>query len=220
MTNPANNHPLIPSSFAAVDTIVHQVIATWHRLEAGVDDWESCLATIALDEAEGWARTTEKLQLINTFQWHEEDKSREHGAGDNVLGAIKRSIDASNRRRVQTVDRLDDLIYTGLKESGSLNDGATLNSESPASIIDRLSVLALKAYHVNEAHEALTSGSQDALAMQGRLDTLTEQYADLGACLDRLLAGIRAGDVGLKLYRQVKIYKDPETGQMRADLDD
>ena len=68
MTNPAANHPLIPSSFAAVDAILRGVITTWHRLEKGVTDWESCLATIEMTEAEGWARTTEKLQLINTFQ--------------------------------------------------------------------------------------------------------------------------------------------------------
>ncbi len=137
-----------------------------------------------------------------------------------VLGAIKRSIDASNRRRVQTVDRLDDQIYTGLREADSLKADAPLHSESPGSIIDRLTVLALKTYHVSEAHDALAAGSADAVAMQGRLDTLTEQYADLGVCLDRLLVGISAGETGLKLYRQVKLYKDPETGQMRADLDE
>ena len=220
MTNSAANHPLIPSSFAAVDTILRAVITTWHRLEDRVTDWESCLATIELTENEGWARTTEKLQLINTFQWHEEDKSRAHGAGDMVLGAIKRSIDASNRRRVQTVGRLDDQIYTGLREAGSLKADAPLHSESPGSIIDRMTVLALKTYHVGEANDALAAGSEDAVAMQGRLDTLTEQYADLGVCLDRLLVGIAAGETGLKLYRQVKLFKDPETGQMRADLDD
>ncbi len=220
MTNPvADNHPMIPSSFSAVDAILRKVVVTWHRLEDGITDWESCLATIALGQTEGWARTTEKLQLVNTFQWHEEDRSRAHGAGDELLGAVKRSIDASNRRRVQTVDRLDDLIFTGLRDSGHLNPEATLNSESPASIIDRLSVLALKIHHVGEAQQALTPGSDDATAMQGRLDTLTEQYADLGDCLDRLLAGIQRGKIGLKLYRQVKIYKDPETGRMVADLD-
>jgi hypothetical protein len=219
MTESAARHALIPSSFAAVDTILRAVIATWHRLEDQCRDWESCRKIIDLTEPEGWARTTEHLQLINTFQWHEEDKSREHGAGDALLGAIKRSIDASNRRRVQTVDRLDDLIYTGLTASGCLAARAPLHSESPGSIIDRLSVLALKIHHVGEAHAALAPASAEATAMQTRLATLTEQYADLGDCLDRLLAGIQAGQVGLKLYRQVKIYKDPETGRLVADLD-
>ena len=215
----AANHPLIPTSFAAVDRILRQVVITWHELEAGITDWDSCQATMALSQADGWARTAELLQLINTFQWHEEDKSREHGAGDERLGAIKRSIDASNRRRVQTVDRLDDLIFTGLTEIGCLDAAAPLHSESPGSIIDRLSVLALKIYHVGEALRALAPAGDDARAMQSRLDTLTAQYADLGGCLDRLLSGIRSGQVGLKLYRQVKIYKDPETGRLVADLD-
>lgn len=220
MTPPAAaNDPLIPASFDAVDRILCQVIIDWHAWEAHCGDWESRLATIALTQPDGWARTTELLQLINTFQWHEEDKSREHGAGDDILGAIKRSIDASNRRRVQTVDRLDDLIFTGLTDLGCLNAAAPLPSESPGSIIDRLSVLALKIHHVDEALQALAPATDDARAMRSRLDTLTEQYADLGACLDRLLRDIRSGTVGLKLYRQVKIYKDPETGRLVADLD-
>lgn len=219
MTDSAADQALIPTSFVAVDAILRAVIATWHHQEDRISDWESCRSVIVLSAPEGWARTTEHLQLINTFQWHEEDKSREHGAGDALLGAIKRSIDASNRRRVQMVDRLDDLIYTGLNDRGCLTPGAPLASESPGSIIDRLSVLALKLHHVGEAHAALAPKSSEATAMQARLATLTEQYADLGACLDRLLAGIQAGQIGLKLYRQVKIYRDPETGRLVADLD-
>jgi len=220
MTSPdASNQVLIPTTFADVDHILGTVIKQWHAVEENISDWESCSATMALQEAIGWARTTEKLQLINTFQWHEEDRSREHGAGDTQLGAVKRSIDASNRRRVQTVDRLDDLVYTGFQESGGLKAEATLNSESPASIIDRLSVLALKLYHVREAQAELAAGGAEAVAMQGRLDTLQEQYTDLGACFDRLISGIRAGTVGLKLYRQVKMYRDSKTGRMVADLD-
>jgi len=213
------NAALIPTSFADVDQILKTVIKKWHQLEDGISDWESCLATIALVEHAGWAQTTEKLQLINTFQWHEEDRSRAHGAGDELLGAVKRSIDASNRRRVQTVDQLDDLIFTGLQESGAIAADAPLNSESPSSIIDRLTVLALKIHHVDEAHAALAVGTPEAQAMQDRLDTLSEQYADLGVCFNALIGSIRAKTVGLKLYRQVKLYLDSETGRMVADLD-
>lgn len=220
MTSHANHqHPMIPTSFEAVDLRLRAVIAAWHEREADISDWDSCLATISLPGPDGWARTTEELQLINTFQWHEEDKSRAHGAGDTLLGAIKRSIDASNRRRVQTVDRLDDVIFTGLEQLGCVDRDAPLHSESPASIIDRLSVLALKLHHVSEAHASLATDSPEAAAMAGRLATLQEQYTDLGDCLDRLLGGVRSGLVGLKLYRQVKLYKDATTGRIVADLD-
>jgi Protein of unknown function (DUF4254) len=205
-------------TFAEIEPLLQDVIARWHQAESQVSVWESVPPAVPATQPEGWAGTTELLQLINTFQWHEEDRSRAHGAGDEVLGSVKRSIDASNRRRVQTVDRLDDLIYHQLKEAGVLADGASLNSESPGSIIDRLSVLALKVYHISEAIEGLEVGSEQD-AMREKLEILTEQSSDLGQCLDVLMTGIREGKIGLKLYRQVKVYQSADTGKLNADLD-
>jgi hypothetical protein len=215
----ADTDRLVPRDFASVEAILTDVINRWHEQEESITDWPSTLESIPCGRPEGWAQTAERLQLINTFQWHEEDKSRDHGADDTILAATKRSIDASNRRRVQTIDALDDIIFTGLKEAGLLKDGAQLNSESPASIIDRLTVLALKIYHVDEALAAFRASGEEPGTMQERLDTLTEQSRDLGACLNRILTGIRAGDMGLKLYRQVKVYRQPGTGKLVADLD-
>ncbi len=214
--SPSLDPSLVPSSFARVREIQETVIRRWHLAESQIEDWVSAQAAIAPQQAEGWAATCERLQLINTFQWHEEDKSRNHGVGDEQLGAVKRSIDASNRRRVQTVDALDDIIFTGLQQGGALNADAPLNSESPGSIIDRLSVLMLKHYHVAEA--AMQIQGDQASVMTERLATLTEQIADLGGCLDRLLEGIAAGKVRVKFYRQVKVYVDPETGAIKSDL--
>ena len=219
--NPAMNPALVPSSFAQVRRIQTDVIQRWHDLEPKIDSWPSAQEVVAPQSEKGWANTCEKLQLINTYQWHEEDKSRAHGAGDEFLGAVKRSIDASNRRRVQTVDKLDDIIFNGLSESGNLNPQAPLNSESPGSIIDRLSVLMLKLYHVTEGRDTLSKadGNADKIqAMQGQVDTLSEQIHDLGQCLDTLLQGIAAGSVRVKFYRQVKVYIDPNTGEIKSDL--
>ncbi|MFO7608845.1 MAG: DUF4254 domain-containing protein [Candidatus Krumholzibacteriia bacterium] len=209
---------LVPAGWQAVAPILDEVIARWHEAEPRLAGWESVLAALPARHAPGWAAAVERLQLINTFQWHEEDKSRDHGATDAVQAAVKRSIDASNGRRVQTVDRLDDLIHAGLRRAPGCDPGAPLNSESPASIIDRLTVLALKIHHVGEAVAALPAGDERR-AMQGRFDGLVEQRDDLGGCLDALLEGIGAGRVGLKLYRQVKIYRQPGTGALQADLD-
>lgn len=205
-------------AFVEIEPLLQDVIARWHRAEAQVSDWESVPAAIPATQTDGWAGTAELLQLINTFQWHEEDKSRAHGAGDEVLAAVKRTIDDSNRRRVQTVDRLDDLIYTQCREAGVVAEGAPLNSESPGSIIDRLSVLALKIYHIREALEDLDDEAERA-GLREKLENLTEQSADLGGCLDVLMVGIREGRIGLKLYRQVKVYVEPGTGKLNADLD-
>ena len=204
--------------FAEIEPLMREVITRWHDAEATIDGWETVGDRLPGTQAAGWAETAEMLQLINTFQWHEEDRSRAHGAGDEVLGAVKRSIDASNRRRVQTVDRLDDQIFHQLKDAGVVAEGAPLNSESPGSIIDRLTVLALKIYHIGEAIKGLDTGTEQD-AMRVKLENLTEQSADLGGCLDVLMAGILEGRIGLKLYRQVKVYVEPGTGKLNADLD-
>jgi len=209
---------LVPPGWRAVGPVLDEVVARWHAVEGHVGDWETAVAAVPAQQPEGWAAVTERLQLINTFQWHEEDRSRDHGATDQVQAAVKRSIDASNRRRVRTVDRLDDMIHAGLARAGVIDPRAPLNSESPGSIIDRLSVLALKIHHVAEARDALPAG-HERQAMEERLDGLVEQRDDLGGCLDTLLAGIRAGKVGLKLYRQVKVYREAATGTLKTDLD-
>lgn len=208
---------LLPPSFAAVAPVLDEVIERWHAGDPSHGSWLDVLATLPPREPEGWARLVEHLQLINTFQWHEEDRSRAHGAGDVVLAAVKRSIDESNRRRVQAVDRLDAVIHAGYSSLGVIDPDAPLNSESPGSIIDRLSVLALKAWHAAEA--VVEASPQERRAMQDRLAMLREQQRDLGGCLDALLQGIRQGRVGLKLYRQIKLYRDEETGRLVADLD-
>ncbi|MCP4292749.1 MAG: DUF4254 domain-containing protein [bacterium] len=214
----AMNPALVPSSFAQVRAIQAEIMDRWHELEPKIGDWDSALNIMEARQETGWAATCERLQLINTFQWHEEDKSRAHGTGDEFLGAVKRSIDASNRRRVQTVDQLDDIIFNGLSESGQLNENAPLNSESPGSIIDRLSVLMLKLYHVTEARDKQSAAGNDTAPMQERVDTLSEQINDLGGCLDSLLKGISQGTVRVKFYRQVKVYIDPATGEIKSDL--
>ena len=196
--------------------IIDDVILTWHVREAEISDWETAESLLSGPIEPDWERLAWRLQLVNTFQWHEEDRSRAHGAGDALLAAVKRSIDASNRRRVQTIDALDVHLVEAATAAGVNAPQGELHSETPGSIIDRLTVLALKRYHVAEALSACDP--QDQPAMQARLDTLEEQFTDLSGCLETLLRDIVAGRVRLKLYRQVKVYRDPETGRLRADV--
>lgn len=196
--------------------LIATVIQTWHDQEDRCTDWDTTDGLITGPATPEWERLAWRLQLINTFQWHEEDKSRAHGVGDETLGAVKRSIDASNRRRVQTIDELDVHLVTVATEAGVNPLDGALHSETPGSIIDRLTILALKRYHVAAALAECEAADQPA--MQARLDTMEEQFEDLAGCLDRLLGEILAGRVRLKLYRQVKVYRDPETGKLRADV--
>jgi hypothetical protein len=209
----------VPPNGRSVQPILWDVIEHWHAAEAGIDGWEAATTAVPAKYPEGWAALTERLQLINTFQWHEEDRSRDSAADDALLGAVKRSIDASNARRVRTVDALDESIIGGLDDAGLIRTDAPLPSESPGSVIDRLTVLALKIYHVKEALGEARSGAGSREELQpiyDRLRLLTEQHADLTECLDHLLADVRAGKARLKLYRQVKVYRDPASGEVRT----
>ncbi len=204
--------PPLPASHELVAIFDH-VVGRWHDRESAIDDWSGAQRECPEPAGEA-AALVQRLILINTFQWHEEDRSRDLGADDHVLAAVKRSIDASNRRRVQTIDDLDAWYVAALGDRQSAN--APVPSETVGSIVDRLSILALKRYHVQEACDAAAAGDRNA--MRTRLTVLDEQYGDLAACYDRIQADVLAGRLRLKRYRQVKVYRDAATGHLRADI--
>lgn len=218
MIETVNDHaPDLPRA-AELLPILWGVVDRWHDEESRIDTWEEALAILAPVQR-GWAGYAELLQLINTFQWHEEDKSRAHGAGDEVLAAVKRSIDASNARRVKTIEVLDSILWGTFEEAGLPKADAPLNSESPASIIDRITILALKLYHIRE--ELSTAGGTEAETdLHARVEGISEQMDDLALCLDQLLMDVVAGRRRLKIYRQVKVYRDPASGRYRSGLAD
>lgn len=201
---------------ASLLPILWEVVDRWHEAEDRIGDWNEAVAQVPPAHA-GWAGLAELLQLINTFQWHEEDRSRAHGAGDEVLAEVKRSIDASNARRVQTIETLDAHCWHVLQAAGLPDPEAPLHSESPASIVDRITVLALKLYHIRE-ELSTAGGTDDEARLHARVEGINEQMDDLALCLDQLFAEIAAGRRSVKLYRQVKVYKDPQTGRYRSGL--
>jgi len=139
--------------------------------------------------------------------WHEEDKARDPEASDASITQVKHAIDVLNQRRNDLVETMDRMM---LAAAGAQNEAAPLHSESPGLILDRLSILALKLYHTaEESHRASASDAhrQKNLA---RLALLEEQRADLAACLDQLWKQVLAGERRFKLYRQMKMYNDPE----------
>jgi hypothetical protein len=139
--------------------------------------------------------------------WHEEDKAREPGASDAAIARVKRSIDSFNQTRNDLVEALD---RTLLAAAGAQNTAAPLHSESPGLILDRLSVLALKLYHTAEEAHRTTASEAHRQRNLARLDLLREQRADLAACLDELWQQVLAGRRRFKLYRQLKMYNDPD----------
>ena len=138
--------------------------------------------------------------------WHEEDKARDRGASDADIATVKRAIDKLNQRRNDLVEKMDEWLLNGLDE----NSSAPLHSETPGLMIDRLSILALKIYHTREEANRKTATEAHRLRNAGRLGLLEEQRGDLAGCLDTLWAEVLDGKRRFKLYRQLKMYNDPE----------
>jgi hypothetical protein len=139
--------------------------------------------------------------------WHEEDKAREPGASDAAVAAVKHAIDSLNQRRNDLVETMDRIL---LAAAGEQNPEAPLHSETPGLIVDRLSILELKIYHTAEEAHRESAPEAHRERNRGRLALLTEQRTDLAACLNALWDDILHQRRRFKLYRQMKMYNDPE----------
>lgn len=146
---------------------------------------------------------------IDTVQWHYEDIIRDPNIEPNAALTLKRQIDASNQDRTDMVEYIDSYFLEKYKEVTVKND-ATINTESPAWAVDRLSILALKIYHMNEEATREDASDEHRSACQKKLDVLLEQRIDLSTALDQLLEDIAAGRKYMKVYKQMKMYNDDE----------
>jgi hypothetical protein len=147
---------------------------------------------------------------LNFELWHEEDRARDPEASDAVIARVKRNIDRFNQRRNDATERIDEWLLSELTRRGAHPaPAAPRNSETAGSIVDRLSILALKVYHMRE--ETLRADVNDAhrAKCRDRLAVLESQRAELGASLALLLKELAAGKLQFKVYRQVKMYNDP-----------
>ncbi len=138
--------------------------------------------------------------------WHEEDKARAPEVTDAEIARVKRAIDTLNQRRNDLVEKMDAWLMERLDQ----NEGAPLHSETPGLMIDRLSILALKIYHTREETQRASATEAHRLRNKERLTLLEEQRRDLASCLDSLWAEVLGGTRRFKLYRQMKMYNDPE----------
>ena len=145
---------------------------------------------------------------IDAVQWHLEDIIRDPQINPVEALAIKRRIDKSNQDRTDMVEHIDD-YYLQLFANVKIASDATINTESPAWALDRLSILELKIYHMNEEVNRKDATDEHIKKCKMKLDVLLEQETDLSTAIEQLLKDMKDGKKFMKVYRQMKMYNDP-----------
>jgi hypothetical protein len=146
---------------------------------------------------------------IDTVQWHYEDIIRDPNIDPVAALTLKRKIDASNQERTDMVEYIDSYFLQKYAHV-DVKTTAKINSESPAWTIDRLSILALKIYHMQEEVTRENASQEHKDKCQEKLNVLLEQRLDLSIAIDDLLADIENGDKFMKVYKQMKMYNDDD----------
>ncbi|MBK43233.1 MAG: hypothetical protein CMC83_05115 [Flavobacteriaceae bacterium] len=146
---------------------------------------------------------------IDTVQWALEDLIRDPNIDPNEALTLKRRIDASNQERTDTVENIDSYFFDKFRTVNPKED-ATINTESPAWAIDRLSILALKIYHMHLETIRSDASSEHKKACNEKLNVLIEQRQNLSSAIDSLIDDISKGNKYMKVYKQMKMYNDDE----------
>lgn len=145
---------------------------------------------------------------IDTVQWHLEDIIRNPTIDPVTALQIKRRIDKSNQDRTDIVEVVDNVIYNKMK-SITIAIDAGINTETPGWAIDRLSILALKIYHMQAEANRTDASEEHIRSCKQKLVTLLEQKEDMFLSIDELMDDLTAGRKKMKLYKQMKMYNDP-----------
>jgi cell division protein FtsB len=181
----------------AIGHLHQQAVAQWHKHEIN-NPYGGFLHVVCLQHEQ------------NFRLWHQEDIARSPDVSNADLAAVKRAIDKLNQQRNDLIERLDDALIERLAAEGVTPwQGARLNSETPGSVIDRLSILSLRLYHMQEQAQRADATKEHIAKVHARLEILHEQNSDLSSALHELLNDLFAGRKRLKVYRQFKMYNDP-----------
>ncbi|MGC1782924.1 MAG: DUF4254 domain-containing protein [Acidobacteriaceae bacterium] len=158
----------------------------------------------------GLNATIQALHRSNFDLWHEEDKARDRHSEDAAIAAAKRAIDEINQRRNDQMERCDALLLEELALENLPNGSAEPHSETPGMMLDRLSILSLKRYHTIQEIDRPSAPRGHRQRNRERLSILEMQRNDLAMCLDRLWQAVLRGERRFQLYRQLKMYNDPD----------
>lgn len=145
----------------------------------------------------------------NFMLWHEEDIARRDDLPAERIKEAKRAIDRFNQNRNNAMERVDDWILNQV--DAKRNDSSKLHSETPGMMVDRLSIMALKLYHMQEQADRTDATAEHRSRCSSRVAILVEQIEDLAGALGALLDELSEGLKAFKVYRQFKMYNDPST---------
>jgi hypothetical protein len=147
---------------------------------------------------------------FNYQLWHEEDVARRPDVSDKRIAEVKRAIDGFNQQRNDWIERIDETLIQMLTTGGVIAQaGARLNTETPGSAIDRLSIMALRIYHLSEELDRKDVDDLHVAKVREKLRRCGLQHTDLSRSLGELLVDVFSGQKLLKVYRQMKLYNDP-----------
>lgn len=181
-----------------LESAFDRAIAHWHENDTTFDVLQGAVNPIALE-----------LAWRNFLLWHEEDKARRTDVDDSAIATVKRAIDRLNQQRNDLIEKLDEAILTELSRSVPEPPTEAINSETPGSIVDRISIMSLKVYHMDEDSRRGDIDDDHRQRSRHRLAVLRLQRHDLNVALGQLLDDYLAGRKRMKLYKQFKMYNDP-----------
>ena len=185
--------------------IFQEVIDTYHV----IDDPYQPFSNPFNKEAQLLEHLLYRKCWIDTVQWHYEDIIRDPNINSDDALVLKRKIDASNQDRTDMVEYIDGYFLDKYSDA-EVKENATINTESPAWGVDRLSILALKLYHMNEEATRMDASEAHRTACKTKLNVLLEQRTDLSTAIQQLLDDIAHGRKYMKVYKQMKMYNDDE----------
>jgi hypothetical protein len=178
-------------------------VVAFHDERVADRGWAKSGASRFADGVWAWIEANHRC---NNLLWDEEDLARRRDVPDGEIAANKRAIDGYNQRRNDAIERMDEALLAALPPA---SESARLNSETAGAMIDRLSILALKMFHMRLQTERADATPEHVATCRAKLARLIEQRGDLQRCLDELLGDCAAGRARFKVYRQFKMYNDP-----------
>ncbi|QDU58752.1 DUF4254 domain-containing protein [Aeoliella mucimassa] len=182
---------------STITQLQHDTVARWHEVDPD-NPYEGLLNTVC------------QQHQFNFLLWHEEDIARSPDVTDQRIAAVKRAIDGYNQNRNDYIERVDEALIELLTAEGvAPAEDARLNTETPGSAVDRLSIMSLRIYHMNEQLDRTDVDEAHREKVAERIARCHLQHADLSQSLVELLGDLQQGKKQLKVYRQMKMYNDP-----------